>query len=212
MQTYWENTELEKMKMTREEVQAYLDVELMTKGVVKVTTPNFQEIKDITHFEKVTYYSCAGVLFKTIEQANSFLQLNPMKEGYDYYGAGYDYKYAEPVEPLISQIPLFKKSDVIDNCIIFKSNKTAKEFNEAEKKRHEKELAIMDETLSPVWDDWNQKQSLKYKCEKINRTYLEYLEMTKGDKALAKDFLSKLYPISEIELSQAFITQEKGEE
>ncbi len=205
MKTYWDNTEIEKMKMTQEEVQIYIDIELMTKGVVKVVKPNFQEIKDVSHFEKVPYYACAGILFDTLEQVEAFLKLNPKKEEYDYYGGGYEYKYAGPVDTGFRLESLFKRSDILDNAIVFKANKTAKEFNESEKKRYEKELATMDDTLSPVWNDWNQMQSKKYKCECINRTYLEYLKMTSNDEDMAKNFLSKVYSTSEIELSQEFI-------
>lgn len=203
MKTYWDSTDLEKMNLTKAEVQSFIDIELMTKGVVKVTKPNFQEIKDVSEFEKVVYYEYGGILFRTIEQVNAFIQLNPMKEGYDYYGAGYDYKYGEPIESSIKNVSLFRVGDIKENSLLFKSNKTAKEFNEAETKRYEKEMSIMEDAVAPIWEDWHEKQGMARKCKKINDTYKEYLSMTKGDEALALEFLAKIYSQGEIELAKS---------
>lgn len=203
MKTYWENSDVERMNMKSEEVQALIDIELMTKGIIKVNPPVFKEIKSLDQFEKIIYYEVSGILFKTMEQASAFVQLNPLKEGYDYYGAGYDFKYAEVADNSIKTVGLFKADDIKVNQGVFKCNKTAKEYNEAEEKKYKKELEIMDTATSPVWDDWHEKQATRYKCERINETYQDYLKMTEGNAKLAKDFLSKIYSESEINLAES---------
>ena len=202
MKTYWENSEVERMNMKCEEVQALIDIELMTKGIIKVNPPNFKEIKSLDQFEKIIYYEVSGILFKTMEQASAFVQLNPLKEGYDYYGAGYDFKYAECADNSIKTVRLFKADDIKINQAVFKWNKTAKEYNEAEEKKYKKELETMDAATSPVWDDWHEKQATRHKCERINETYQDYLKMTEGNEHLARDFLTKIYSESEIKLAE----------
>lgn len=202
MKTYWENSEVERMNMKHEEVQSLIDIELMTKGIIKVNPPSFKEIKSLDQFEKVIYYEVSGILFKTMEQASAFVQLNPLKEAYDYYGAGYDFKYAESADNSIKTVHLFKADDIKINQGVFKWNKTAKEYNEAEEKKYKKELETMDAATSPVWDDWNEKQATRYKCDRINETYQDYLKMTEGNEQLARDFLTKIYSESEIKLAE----------
>lgn len=203
MKTYWENSEIERMNMKSEEVQALIDIELMTKGIIKVNPPVFKEIKSLDQFEKVIYYEVSGILFKTMEQASAFVQLNPLKESYDYYGGGYEFKYAEAADNSIKTTSLFKSDDIKINSVVFKGNKVAKEYNEAEEKKYKKELQIMDDATHPVWDDWHEKQATRYKCERINETYQDYLKMTEGNAQLAKDFLSKIYSESEINLAES---------
>jgi len=206
MKTYWEYSDTERMLLSKEEIQSLIDIELMTKGIIKVNPPTFKEIKELTQFDKLTYYKVEGIIFNTIEQAHAFLKLCPMKEGYDYYGAGYDYKFAELIDMTIRNESLFKEKDIKINSLIFKENKAAKEYNEAEKKRYEKELSVMDDATHPVWDDWMEKQNIKYKCHRINETYQDYLKMTEGNEQMAYAFLSKIYSESEITLAESMRT------
>lgn len=204
MKTYWDYNDLEKMNMTSTDVEGLLDIELMSKGVMKATPPNLQPLKDLPPLERPEFFEVNGIIFPTLDQAEKFIDLNPLKEAYDYYGAGYEYKYTRPCDAKIEKIKLYNESEVKIHANIFKSNKVAEEFNEKEEKRFQEESSAIASTVEPVWQDWREKQSTRYKLEKINETYRDYLKMTNNDAQMAYNFLNKIYSAHEIDLAKQF--------
>ena len=47
MKTYWDYSEKERAKLTEEEIKELLDVELMTKGIKKITAPELKVIQEV---------------------------------------------------------------------------------------------------------------------------------------------------------------------
>ena len=74
MKTYWDYTERERSEMTEDQVTALLDVELMSKGVLKVVAPILNKIEPVD-LPTETKYEAGGILFVTVEQAQAFLAL-----------------------------------------------------------------------------------------------------------------------------------------
>ena len=202
MKTYWDYTEKERSEMSESEVSSMLDVELMSKGVLKVASPIIREIASVdTQF--VIYFDCGGVIFKDIEQAEQFLKLNPMRENYD-YNVGYDYKYAKPVEAEIKQVRLFNLSDLTNLKSILIKNNESRKHNETVREEYDKAIKKVNEVTNGVWEDWySQKKTLEYH-KKLKDTEAEYLNLTGGDAALALVFLNKVYSQSEIDEANAW--------
>jgi hypothetical protein len=192
MKTYWDYSEKERSQMSEEDVRSLLDVELMSKGVLKVVEPTLREIKTF-NISQITYYEVNGVFFETADQAQKFLELNPLTSEYDYYGAGYDYKYAAPGSREIKQVMLYDRQEVLNLKIVLTENKIAKEENEKIVRMYNKATEEQNEVFKGVWDDWFDQKNRAFEHQKIQDTRAKYLELAKGDAGIAEIFLKKVF-------------------
>jgi len=203
MNTYWNFSEKERSLMSEQDVTALLDVELMTQGVTKVIAPTLRGIQ-LIDLPKTTFYEVHGIVFKTATEAQSFLNLKPMRSDYDYYTAGSEYKYPKAIDGRIESVELYKQSDVISIKDVLTKNKVAKEFNEQAQKEYEKTAKAQEKVLGGVWDDWYNCKGRASSLQKILDTKKEYLLLTNGDEDMAKVFLLKIYNEEEIASATAW--------
>ena len=208
MKTYWDYSEKERSLMTREDVSNLLDTELMTKGVKKVIAPVLKPIKDVK-IETETWFEVDGTFFKSAEQAQSFLALDPRKSTYE-YSCGYDYHYACELDPKIEQKQLYSRQALLNLSTILKENKASKEYNEKVTNEYEKQMKEVNNVLSEVWEDYYACQEKAAKHQAVITTRNEYLTLTKQDKALAETFLSKVYSQKEIQEADKWFGEEEA--
>ena len=208
MRTYWDYSEKERSEMKREEVEALLDVELMTKGVKKIDAPILKPIKKVEVATEI-WFEVDGVFFKTAELAQQFLVLDPRKSTYE-YGCGYDYHYACEIELKIKQTTLYSRQELLNLSTVLKENKAAKEYNESASSVYEKQEKEVNRVLSGVWEDWYQCQEKAEKHKRVFTTAAEYLKLTNEDQDLADAFLKKVF--SEEEIREANTWFDKDEE
>lgn len=197
MKTYWDYTEKERAAFTREEVEGFLDRELMERGVLKVIAPKLELVESEPAMRRETWYSVGGLLFKTVDDANAVVNLHPHKEGYN-WSADYKYKYAETVETEIQQVQLYVRADVDAFAKILAKNKRAKEANEKANSEYMKASTAQDKVLDGVWSDWSGCRDKADKNQKVLDTASEYIRMTESNRDLAREFLGKAFSESEI--------------
>jgi len=198
MKTYWDYTEKERSLLTEAEVTATLDVELMSRGVLKVAMPELRKIEEVK-LDTVIYYEVNGIFFESAAKAQEMLALKPMCSSYDYYGAGYDYQYAKPLEGKIEEKKLYRQVDLQGLKLVLVKNKEAKDFNEKAKSEYEKAAKSMDAVLNGVWEDWYRCRELAAEHQKVMDTKKEYLALTDGNEEMATTFLKKLYACDKIQ-------------
>ena len=191
MKTYWDYTDKEQSEMTSEAVQSLLDVELMTKGVMKIEPPILREIESV-EIPRESFFEVNNVFFKTIEQAEVFLKLMPYSSTYD-YNVGYDWKHAEPFNTSIKQVQLYKHNGLLNLKSILVKNKESKEANEKALSDFNKAEKCMQEVYNGVWNDWHTKRELGASYKKVIDTFEEYKKMTNNDESLALSFLLKVH-------------------
>lgn len=196
MKTYWDYAEEERARITEEEIKGLLDIELMSKGVKKITAPELKPIQEVKVVSE-TWFEVDGVFFKDAETAQKFLVLNPMKSTYD-YACGYDYHYAYPIGQTIEQKNLYSQQEVLNLATILKQNKQAKEFNEKLLSEYDKNIKEQNKVLDEVWSDWWRCKERASELQKIIDTKTEYLKMTDNNEDLAMNFLKKIYSEEDI--------------
>ena len=197
MKTYWDYNEKERSKMDKKQIESLLEVELMTKGVLKVKAPELKPIKEIK-VAKQTFFSVGSIFFKTVEQAKQFLTLNPFSSDYD-YSVGYDLKYPKDYAlKEIIQVELCDKQSYMNAKTILSQNNSAKKYNEEVQEKYDKACKKMTEILQGVWDNWYECKSLTEKHQKVTDTKKEYMQLTNNNEVLAEQFLSKVFSIDEI--------------
>lgn len=207
MQRYWDKTEQERAAMTREQVQAYLDVELMEQGVAKVDPPQLQEVVAVD-LEKVIYFQVSykgeygdtdtDILFETVEQARQFIELCPLKRD-SRYEYGWDHKYAIPMrEMTIKKVELPSEIAVANMASILKRNKAAEEANTKARNAYNKAIKAVEEATAGVWNDWEYCREKERQAAKIYATLDEYIRLCDGNRETALRFLGKLFSADEI--------------
>lgn len=201
MKSYYDLSNKERAKLTYEELQPYLDVELMINGCVKVIPYESIELKKIPELTKKVWYKVGEYVFDSIEKANSFIMLSPYRSDYEYQ-CGYDYKYAEELDSSIQQVYLYehKQLNEIKDILIF--NKQAKEKNDKLTSEYNKKSSESTKIFDGIYLDWNSCKDHIIELEKVYKTYLSYLGLTNGDENIAHNFLKKVFSDSVIEESK----------
>ncbi len=196
MKTYWDYNEKERAKLTEEEIRELLDVELMTKGVKKITVPVLKPIQEVSVASEI-WFEVNGTFFKDAETAQKFLTLDPRKSTYD-YACGYDYHYACPIEQKIEQKTLYSQQGLLNFATILKQNKQAKEENQELTSDYEKNIKEQNKVLDCVWEDWYGCRDRACELKKIVDTKVEYLRMADNNEDIAMEFLKKIYSEEDI--------------
>jgi hypothetical protein len=213
MNRYWDLTEKQRSELTGDQVRAFLDVELMEKGVARVAKPELQPVEEIalpttTYFEinRRGEYGDQGtdLLFVTAEDAAAFIKLRPMwKESRWQYGS--DRKYAEPgKEMAIKTINLPSEADVSNAAVVLKQNEAAEDANREAKEGYANAIKAVEDATKGVWDDWNECREKSSRCAKVQATREEYLKLCDGSTATAEAFLGKVFSQAEIDESNAW--------
>lgn len=207
MNKYWDKTEQERATLTDGQVRAYLDVELMEKGVVKVEPPVLREVPKVK-LETTTYYevkyagkyspdTCAFV-FATPEQAREFINAQPLKNDSDWELG--DRQYASPcLEMTVGAIELPSEQGVLNSKSLLSEIKEAKEANTTTSSEYNTAQKAVEEATSGVWENWHLCQARQRECEDVRKTYEEYLTLCGDVTQTAVAFLEKAYSLDRIQ-------------
>lgn len=204
MKEYWEYTEQERARMTDEQVISLLDVELMTKGVLKPTPPTLKEIPANPIGERVKYFGIAakgkygqnehlGVCFDSLEAAEKFIALKRIVRDYE-YEVGSDYKYAKMIDSAVIEPEQLYTLDQINGVrSVLKQRKALTEENEKALREFNEASAKSEKITDGVWKDYYQLHAEMERLQGVITTYKDYLKLTSGDESLAVKFLGKAH-------------------
>lgn len=202
MNRYWDLSEQERAKLTTEQVEAMLVVELMEKGVVKVEKPTLEPVEEIKlgktgYFEiqRRGEYGMTGtcLLFTDAVKAKAFIELQPLWED-SRYEYGHDRKFAMPGRELtIKSVELPTELEVVNMAGIISKNKAAEEANKTKLAEYTKAIKAVDDAVKGVWDDWHTCRAKARDAAKVKDTLIEYLGLCDGNTTAALAFLGKAF-------------------
>jgi hypothetical protein len=207
MKTYWDYSEKERSQMPEATVHGMLDIELMEKGVLKVVAPMLLPIEPV-ELKKMMMFQVGGILFKTAELAQKFLELEPKEEGYT-YEVGYDIKHPKAIDPRIVQVEIHDEQSVLNSRQILVKNKSAKEQNDKAMEIFNKASKAMEDTLSGVWEDWHRCRGMECEHKNVIDTLETYKKMADGDAVIAEKFLEKIFTTAQIAAAKAWFGIER---
>ena len=207
MNRYWDLTEKQRSELIGDQVRAFLDVELMEKGVAKVASPVIQEVEEIVlttaeYFEihrKGDYSDQAtGLVFSTAESAASFIKLAPLwKESKWEYGS--EKYFAQPGRELgMKTIDLSSEVDVSNAAVALKRNKAAEDANRKSRDAYASAIKAVEDATKGVWDDWNECREKATRCAKVKATREEYMNLCDYNATTAEAFLGKVFDAEQI--------------
>ena len=220
MNRYWDRTEKERAEMTREQVQSFIDVELMEKGVLKVEPPQLQPFEEVV-LPKATYYEVyrkgqygvqgSSVLFLTPEKAQAFIDLGPLWEDSNWNYA--DKHFAQAGRELsIRSTELPCETDVVNAGSALKRNETIEKNNKELQEGYSNQLKAVEDAASGVWDDWQECQQKAREHKRIIDTRAEYLRLCGNNAMLADTFLAKAFTEDQVKAAKAWFGIEEDKQ
>ncbi len=209
MQRYWDLSEKERSELTSERVDAMLVVELMEKGVTKVSAPELLPVEPAeipkTRFYTIkaaNSYNPCGVAYETIEAASAAMA-GAIGISSRYVGDQY-VNVREEGSISVESIDICKASDVM-------AAKSQNDKAAANKKANDKALSdynaackAVDDACDGVWEDWNDCRAKAAKVSQIMSTLAEYTAICDGDGDKALVFLGKTFGRPAIEVAFQF--------
>lgn len=218
MNRYWDKTEKERSELTAQDVESYLAVEMMEKGVKKLEEPVLLTIepapKPSTRYYEVSFDGTYGrpdssdFCFETMEQAQSFINSSPYKIVNDY---GTETKHAAACTGgAITPVEKYSPADVARYKSILEKNKSAKSSNEKVMSAYNAAHKAVTQAVEGVWDDYRECCSKRRECEEVKRTWDEYVTLCGGDEKIASTFLRKAYDSERITDAENWFSESFG--
>lgn len=203
MRTYWDLSEKDRAALTATDVERFVDAELMTKGVLKVTEPTLEKEPELPEPDVECFYVSAGttrvdVAFNTADDARAFIATGPMIRQYHYLNGEFIY-YVHTSDDWKITAERAHSKDLADlHRGTFALAKEAKARNEKLKDDHAKALKAQQEALADMWSDWRTQSIKRTQLEKVATTYESYTATAEGDRAIAFRFLRKSFDDAKI--------------
>ncbi len=191
MQTIYDLTDDEIATLTDEQVNLFVDIECAKAGA-PLLPPEPQELSKPEAKEDKTFYGVAGVYFEKPEEAAELLAVIDRHRTfeYDYKSFG---KVAKPGRTYganeITSVKMFSVGYYDEHRKSLEQYEAEKRKFDSEKKRHEQAVNERRETTAAVWELVSIARELKAEREQIARSFQRYLELAKGDKEIAFNFL-----------------------
>jgi len=208
MNRYWNLSPRERASLTREQVESFLDVELMEKGVVKIDPPILQDelsVKPQTNEYFEVFYkgqysdTSSGFVFSTAEQAKAFIDAKPLEVESDYR---HSVPWVQPcTEMSIKPRQLPNESQMLAVKANAKKLAAIQTANNKARAAYDTAVKTVKEAVQGVWDDWQGVREDNAKYRKVLDTLAKYTTLADGNVDIARHFLAKVY--TETELSDA---------
>lgn len=203
MNTYWDLSESDRAALSSDDVQRYVDAELMLKGVLKVKPVVLEDVPTVSvpttkafvvRFGGKYGRQDSGVAFTTLEAAQAFVALRPMTLGSEYLEST-SVPYTSTVgDPEIAEVPIF--TEEAKNAVRGELRKSAaiKAANEKAAEEYANAARAQESALEGLWEDWTRCRAEAAKLREVADTYEDYKRTAGGDATVAASFLAKVYP------------------
>lgn len=201
MITYWDLTEKERASLSREDLNRYVDAELMMKGVLRIGPLELDPEAEMPEPDHRVWtvkdgYHDFPIAFPTIAAAQAFVALGARRIENGYCGNTSVEHLSNDREFSIVEKGLFTQAgyDRARATIVAASN--ARKENEEKTKAHLASEKAQTEALNDMTSDWYECRNKSERMAKVIRTYRDYVK-TAGDPHTASRFLAKVFTESE---------------
>lgn len=202
MNRYWDLSEKQRAELSQEEVAAFLTVELMEKGVVKVEEPEYLPVEEIPGPDLVVYRLKAGWRKSEIAYLSAEEAANASKNAVvlaDHYASGNTTNHvSEDKEIEIEPQKVYSLDSFTRNKVMIDRNKAAEASNKQLRDDYATAIRAQDDAMNGLWDDWNECRGKDRVNKRVVETYNQYLKNCKGQADIAFVFLSKAYTVEQI--------------
>jgi hypothetical protein len=190
---YNEYSREELLTLNQEQVQKLIDLECAYEGILPAERPIPPEKFNVKLEPTIQVYEVAGVLFEDINDANKVISMRILHEKYDYLGAGYDYKWAEPRELSVTPKKLYKREDIQAAAVELTRYKELKARYDNEQKEYLTFVESTQKYREKVMTAVNAAIDFFYNKEKVNTDFAKFIKLAENDTNIALNFLNSAY-------------------
>lgn len=208
LNTYWNLTEKQRAELTSEQVEGFLDAELMEQGVLKVPPLVLDPEIESPELAKRTFYRVRfrgqpdiELAFASAEAAATFAALKPLKTAREYLAGAWSHSVEhafELIEPDVVTCQLASSDDM--RSVKGALDRAAKVRIENENKRDEHTKATREQTkvMDVLWSDWHRCRGLDRDHRRVVETFEDYKRIAGGNTTVAARFLLKPFTREQI--------------
>lgn len=197
MKTYWDLTEKERALLSAEDVERYVDAELMLKGVLKVkplqltTVPEMPK-PDLNLYVLSHSFRTADVGFENEAHAGDALNDGMFIEQSYVNGQMVSVARKFDHQTAMKRVQCYSEEKYAQLRPTIEKAAAARSANERAEREHTEALKKQDEALLGLWQDWHDCKTKHSELAVVIDTLRDY-EKTAGDTATAAKFLLKVF-------------------
>lgn len=215
MKTVDDFTPQELVKLTQEEIDLLVDIEVMKSGIVLPdvpTKPGDFKVEKTAEVWEVCNGSEVICAFPSEEIAQAVLAASKgefLRESY-IYEIGYEFKFMKICEKAdIVKRYVYDETSLRANAKNLKVSSSEKNEYENKKRAYDEAFGkiqrLRDHVMSAYWQAVTDKEN----AEKIYRTFEKYKQLSNGDSVIALGFLKNAFTGDAIENANTFLSADK---
>lgn len=220
MQTYWDLSPIDRAALTRDQVDDYIKLELMEKGVIAPKPYTPEPIEDIKLVSVPIYrvshnggrygadhFNCG---FTSQEAAQAFINLNPLAIETDYAVPTSDHLISrKPLTLTISFGSIIPADALIPLRSALERNEAVKNRNTKAQSEYDKAVKAAETASRDLWTDYYEQKQLAASHAQTLATYDEYVTLAKGDTVAAFAYLCKALPAPTVSAAFAWFNRQE---
>lgn len=201
MNRFWDLTEKQMANLTRDQVEQFVDVELMEAGLLRVAPLVLDEVPPVPEPTGTCFrirrgpWSKLDAAFSSIEDARKFLALRPLIVEPAYLPKGCDHVdvVKDFGEPEIYEAPCFTEGEFARCKEQIDSAKEIAKRNEKAVADHEKATRAQNTATERMWNAWREASDQARQLQGVIDTFEKYKKIADGDETIAARFLGKAF-------------------
>lgn len=212
MQRYWDLSEKQRSALSRDELEHYIDIELMEAGVVRPKPPKLEALEEVQLETRIYYgivkdsYQSPEFVFESESDAALVAASRPLWLHDDYQTKA---KWAEPCpDVVVKPITVATQQSAVDARVRLLENAERKQRNDQAERDYSKACEAMEKAASSLISDWHECLDKARRCAAVAATFDEYRSLTAGNDGLARTFLLKAYAPEEVEAAFSWVRQQ----
>jgi hypothetical protein len=181
------------IKLTNEEINNYIDIEIAEEGIKPCPSPKNPSLEDVGLVATETFYKLGELLFSNKEEAVKVASMDIFKSTYS-WNISYDYRWAEKeVDLKIEEINLYKKEDILRTTGLIKARDLKKKEYEESKTKYDKYLNATAKYKDCVWNIISEARSKEYSIQNAVDAFNKYKQIANNDESVALRFFDKAF-------------------
>lgn len=184
----------ELLTLTDKDIDVLVEIEIAHAGIMPVECPAPPDLGSVGIAKDHIAYKVGGLLLVNREDAVTISAMPRLMENYDYNGAGYSYKWLDPVTDCqVEESPYYRQADVVRVQEALMALKNKKDQYEAKKSDYDKFMKATGDCRNVVWDIIDRARGKEQDLALARRTYARHLELADDDTAIATKFFCDAY-------------------
>jgi len=194
MKRYEEYEATELQALSDDQIVALIELEIAYAGIRPVFKMDPPSLEDVHITPTVTAYKVGERYFQNEDDAIEVARKTFFKLDYDYQGAGYDYKWLEPVlDTDVSKCIYYHKEDVMRVKEALTDNNRKREEFEKQNKEYNEFLKTTTAIRQEVWSTVNEARKVVAEIEHAKLIFQKHLGLAEGNEDIAKNFFRAAY-------------------